>query len=527
MIRCILRILAKFACVQNLFKRDYILLVDNLFNNDAELVDNYALFEYLQTIDKYKNKSFYIVNKNNVQYEEIKNKYKNIISVDKTKINFALIKYLFKTKYWLDSFQVINQFNVNLKEYIKKSNIIPIYMQHGINYFKSGFWMSPYAKQIGDKVFKKIVFSSKKERNLFKEFYGYNDKNTILAGLSRWDTILNKPSGLDGNKTIFVYFTHRAYFHHPEIKIELTRYYQNIISFLNSNKLKEILKNYNITLKLGLHHEVARYCDFTIPNIEIIEDKDIGEIKQQAAMLITDFSSMCFDFMFNDKPIAFYRIDANDSLFAIDSEGRINNENVESKNGELYNICYDAESIINIIEKYCKNNFQLEEEYKQINNTFFTYRKDIRKHLIENILSSPENIPNGCAQIPSKTVEYNKLYNCREIIPFAFYGAFLSQKRGRQINEIETKIWFKTNEYKKAILDIELNTSFNKRFKWEEIEVFLNKKFITNYTVPEGMLSINIPIDNFANEIQEVHLVYKNKKRINMCIKSLMLREVC
>ena len=124
MIRCILRILAKFACVQNLFKRDYILLVDNLFNNDAELVDNYALFEYLQTIDKYKNKSFYIVNKNNVQYEEIKNKYKNIISVDKTKINFALIKYLFKTKYWLDSFQVINQFNVNLKEYIKKSNII-------------------------------------------------------------------------------------------------------------------------------------------------------------------------------------------------------------------------------------------------------------------------------------------------------------------------------------------------------------------------------------------------------------------
>lgn len=43
----------KFACTQKLFKRNYILLVDNTFNNNAELVDNYALFEYMQSQEKY------------------------------------------------------------------------------------------------------------------------------------------------------------------------------------------------------------------------------------------------------------------------------------------------------------------------------------------------------------------------------------------------------------------------------------------------------------------------------------------
>ena len=40
------KILFSFACKQKFFKRDVFLLVDNTFNNEAELTDNFSLFEY-------------------------------------------------------------------------------------------------------------------------------------------------------------------------------------------------------------------------------------------------------------------------------------------------------------------------------------------------------------------------------------------------------------------------------------------------------------------------------------------------
>lgn len=175
----LLKLCVKFACWQNLFKRKYILLIDNTFNNEAELVDNYSLFEYLQSQDEYENISFYVINRYNSNYDSIANKYKNnIIPIENSRVNLALVLKLFKTKYWLDSFQVINRFNINLKKYFFPSRIIPIYMQHGINFFKLFFLGDD---SIGDGVFKKIVFSNEKERELYKKYYGYNDKIQFLS----------------------------------------------------------------------------------------------------------------------------------------------------------------------------------------------------------------------------------------------------------------------------------------------------------------------------------------------------------
>ena len=42
----------------------------------------------------------------------------NIIPINNTKISIELAIKLFKTKYCLDSFQIINRFNVNLKKFL-------------------------------------------------------------------------------------------------------------------------------------------------------------------------------------------------------------------------------------------------------------------------------------------------------------------------------------------------------------------------------------------------------------------------
>lgn len=396
----------KFSCYQSLFKRDKILLVDNTFNDTAELTDNFALFQYLQTKPDYKDKSFYIINRRNNQYAEIAARYpQNIIPVKHGKLSWNLIKKLVTTKYWLDSFQVISSFDPHAL--MRKGKITTVYMQHGINYFKTGYLGN---SAISPKYFNKIVFSNKKERQLFKKYYGYNDNNTILAGLSRWDLIKSEPQ----EKIIFVYFTSRAYlWQNKKLDFTKTNYYKNVVQLLSSPHLNTFLKEKNIKLYAGLHHEMTYHESIKaqLSHIKFIEDKDIGTIKQKASMLITDFSSMCFDFMIKDKPVIFYRIDAGDKLTELNQDSSDNDKNVEKKNKELYNIFYKASDVIKATQSYVNNNFQLEEKYQKINSKFFTYRSDIRKHIMDNLIKSTSNAINEIPyDIYTKTVYQFKLF---------------------------------------------------------------------------------------------------------------------
>lgn len=396
----------KFSCYQSLFKRDKILLVDNTFNDTAELTDNFALFQYLQTKPDYKDKSFYIINRRNNQYAEIAARYpQNIIPVKHGKLSWNLIKKLVTTKYWLDSFQVISSFDPHAL--MRKGKITTVYMQHGINYFKPGFWGD---LTISPLYFNKIVFTNKNERKLFKKYYGYNDDNTILAGLSRWDLIQENPK----EKIIFAYFTSRAYLHlNPNANITKTKYYRNILKLLTAPDFNLLLKQNNIKLYVGLHHEMMRNQGIknSLSHIHLIDDKDIGAVKQKASLLITDFSSMCFDFMIKNKPVIFYHIDAGDKLNKLCSDSFKNDINVENKNKELYNIFYKAPDVINMVKKYVKNDFRLEKEYKKINSKFFAYRTNIREHLWNNLLQSPLNITNELPhKVQSKIIYQYKLF---------------------------------------------------------------------------------------------------------------------
>ena len=383
------KIFLKFACNQKKFERKLILLVDNTFNDLAELIDNYALFEYLQSCPEYKDISYYIINRNNVQYAQIAAKYPhNIITVKDNKFSWPLLFKLVTTKYWLDSYQVIFRFDKDA--YMRQGDITTVYMQHGINYFKPGFWGH---LSISPKYFNKIVFSNKKEQQIFKKYYGYDDKNVIMAGLSRWDWMKEKT----GEKIIFAYFTFRSYLIRVKgVELTETRYYKNIVAFLSSPQLKELCEKHNVKLYAGIHHQMIRDNDIRekLYHINFIEDKDIGEIKQKASMLITDFSSMCFDFMLRDKPVVFFHVDAGDPLNKLLPDSAENDANVESKNKELYNIYYSVKGVIGAIKKYVNNGFELEDQYKKINSKFFTYRRNIRKHFMQKLMESPLDVEN-------------------------------------------------------------------------------------------------------------------------------------
>lgn len=86
---------------------------------------------------------------------------------------------------------------------------------------------------------------------------------------------------------------------------------KNISGWLKSNKLREFLKNTNSTLICKLHPYDNNSLDFET-NEEIYKmanDSDVYPILKYTDSLITDYSSVYFDYLLLDKPILYYPID--------------------------------------------------------------------------------------------------------------------------------------------------------------------------------------------------------------------------
>ena len=290
---------------------------------------------------------YYIANEKSLQFNTIKEKYgRFVIPYDGKGIPAELTAILHRVKYWLDSFQSINI--LGIQDLVFRSDIVTVYTQHGINFFKPGFWGDG---AIGNTVFKKIVFSNESERELFKKYYTYNDEDTILAGLSRWDLMRDKT-----DRIVLFYFTGRDYIR-MLANLEKSDYVRAILGVLRSKELECVARNHGVKFYVAIHHTIRKYLDLKSEVITFIEDKDISSVKNIAAMLVTDFSSMCFDFLYKNRPVVFYRVDAHSDDLKLSADSFINNENVEKHNDELFNIFYGFDAVIEEIKKIYKKWF--------------------------------------------------------------------------------------------------------------------------------------------------------------------------
>jgi CDP-glycerol glycerophosphotransferase (TagB/SpsB family) len=99
--------------------------------------------------------------------------------------------------------------------------------------------------------------------------------------------------------------------------------------------------------------------------------------------LITDFSSVAFDFMFQDKPVIFYLLDKEDNgLHELDKSDI---DNFDFKKFLIPNVCFEEQEVINLIKKYVENDFKLEKDVKAQYDKFFYTKSDIRAKLTKEL----------------------------------------------------------------------------------------------------------------------------------------------
>ena len=106
-------------------------------------------------------------------------------------------------------------------------------------------------------------------------------------------------------------------------------------------------------------------------------------------LVISDFSSIIFDFMYRQKPFIIFIPDSNDkNLYKIYDDDYLNVIN-SLKNGsvEFENKFFKIEDVIKKIEYYISNDFKLDEKLRNFYKTFKLNDKNNINRFIEYLKS--------------------------------------------------------------------------------------------------------------------------------------------
>ncbi|MBQ8751381.1 MAG: glycosyltransferase [Alphaproteobacteria bacterium] len=373
---------------QKKYPKDTYLLFDCLSDKNTECIDAYSLFTYMK---EHGYKTYYILLKDNVLYNKLKesNKLDNVIIINhppkKAPDEFMETIYdiLLRTKCILTSFGD----GTNSAERFFRENKYweYIFIQHGEIYLKECIMKNKY---LSPKKFDKFLISSDKECQIFKQ-YGWPDYKLIKVGIPRWD-LLSKDIQ-NNEKSILFMFTYRRLNQH---QFDLSLYKKNLLSLLNNKDLQEYLKSKDIKIYFAPHHALkfVSGVNFNInnTNINIINTQEISKYIKQCSMLVTDFSSIVFDFMFQDKPVICYGLDLNDEMLEkLEAEDL---KLLKIKQENFPNILFDEERVINKIKHYVENDFNVEEENLKKYQKFFYTKENIREKLTKEL----EKICDNC-----------------------------------------------------------------------------------------------------------------------------------
>lgn len=356
--------------------------------NEGNTLNNNSYFMWEQVVE-YEDeiKKYFVVKKNKKNKEIVsrlsKEKQKYIVWKDTTK-HWKL--YLNASMFWVSlSYKDVTPTKfmfLNTKVGPKKPII---YLQHGtLGIKKIGYTGNSY----NNNMFRFLIYNENiiqefKKQNNFKDYQLYKQiyhpRYKELLRIS--DEHKKLPKADEYKKQILFFVTWREYFGDNK---QTDIFIKKIERLLTNKKLQEYLNKHNYKIKLCLHqffYDTNKLDKLKKLNrVEVVTPKQVDVMHEIAIseLLITDYSSVGFDFTFLNKPVILYQPDLNTYLKYRETYCSIQ----ELKKHSLQDVVDVVDTIVK--EKYTVNEFFSSRMPKKIDYDYVREGKHINK-LYEDI----------------------------------------------------------------------------------------------------------------------------------------------
>jgi len=187
---------------------------------------------------------------------------------------------------------------------------VRIFLQHGITATKNV--VPNYGRQgTVERPTERFVVVSELEQKIVTEDYGFAKRQAPIAGFARFDDLFSDP--VDPDKTILVMPTWRDTIVRVEKFFE-SDYYSNWHGFLSDSRLQALVHDHGYTVTFVVHPNMRMFADhFDLPGVNLVrqDEVDVQRLLRTSAILITDYSSVAWDFSFQSRPVLYFLFDQN------------------------------------------------------------------------------------------------------------------------------------------------------------------------------------------------------------------------
>ena len=216
-----------------------------------------------------------------------------------------------------------------------------------------------------------FVCSAVPEYEYIDKAFGYKKGVLKLTGLCRFDNLKKseKPTG----KLLFMPTWRHSLRTCSESTFLESDYFKKYNAFLNSPKLAELLEKHDYELIFYPHYEVHRFLDCfdsSVSRVSIadFEHNDVQDLLINSDILITDYSSVFFDYAYMRKPMVFYQYDEKEFR-----EGHYQQGYFDYRRDGFGDVVETEEELISSLEKVFGNSLTPEEKYLKRINCFFSF----------------------------------------------------------------------------------------------------------------------------------------------------------
>ncbi|MFD1429515.1 CDP-glycerol glycerophosphotransferase family protein [Lacticaseibacillus mingshuiensis] len=193
------------------------------------------------------------------------------------------------------------------RQYISRITAKKVFLQHGVFGTKN---IAPiYGKWVNEFYTDLFITSSRKEKQIAITDLGYSDQEVAVTGLARFDTLF--ANDLPVKRQLLIIPTWRDWITNDEI-FEQSDYLQRYRELLFDPRLKAFSEKFHIELIFCLHPNMQDYVEyFQDAPVTIVRQGDVNvqDLIKESMIMLTDYSSVAFDFSFLHKPVIYYQFD--------------------------------------------------------------------------------------------------------------------------------------------------------------------------------------------------------------------------